>query len=80
MCDYDKDNESSYLMYLDANNLYGWAMSQSLPTGGFKWLKNDKVDDISKNKERIAYFIECDLEYIKNYMIYIMITPSPLKN
>ena len=39
MCDYDKDKESSYLMYLDANNLYGWAMSQPLPTGGFKWLK-----------------------------------------
>ena len=37
--DYDKDKESSYLMYIVANNLYGWAMSQSLPTGGFKWLK-----------------------------------------
>ena len=39
MCDYDIDKESSCLMYLDANNLYGWAMSQPLPTGGFKWLK-----------------------------------------
>ena len=39
MCDYDKDKETSYLVYLDANNLYGWAMSQPLPTGGFKWLK-----------------------------------------
>ena len=35
MCDYDKDKESSYLMYLGAYNLYGWAMSQPLPTGGF---------------------------------------------
>ena len=35
-CGYDKDKESSYLIYLDANNLYGWAMSQLLPTGGFK--------------------------------------------
>ena len=61
MCDYDKDIESSYLMHLDANNLYGWAMSQPLPTGGFKWLKEDKWDDILKNKEGIAYFIECDL-------------------
>ena len=51
MCDYDNDKESSYLMYLDANNLYGWAMSQPLPTGGFKWLKKHKWDDIFKNKE-----------------------------
>ena len=37
MKDYDKNKESSFLMYLDANNLYGWAMSQSLPFGDFKW-------------------------------------------
>ena len=42
MCDYDKDKESAYPMYLDANNLYGWAMNQPLPTGGFKWLNKDK--------------------------------------
>ena len=53
MCDYDKDKETSYLMYLDANNLYGWALrlSQPLPTGRFKWLKEVKWDDIFKNKE-----------------------------
>ena len=33
---YDKNKESSYLMYLDANNLYGWVMSQTLPVDGFK--------------------------------------------
>ena len=63
--DYDKNKDSSYLMYLDANNLYGWAMSQPLPTGRFKWLKEDKWDDILKNKEGIGFFIECDLEYPK---------------
>ena len=39
MNDYDRDIELSYLEYLDANNLYGWAMSQKLPVDGFKWLK-----------------------------------------
>ena len=65
LSDYDKNKGSSYLMYLDANNLYGWAMSQPLPTGRFKWLKEDKWDDIFKNKERKGYFIDCDLEYPK---------------
>ena len=36
MKNHDKNNESSYLKYLDANNLYGWAMSQKLPKNGFK--------------------------------------------
>ena len=31
------NKDTTYLQYLDANNLYGWAMSQPLPTGGFKW-------------------------------------------
>ena len=36
---YDKSKDSSYLMYLDANNLYGWTMSQILPVDNFKWKK-----------------------------------------
>ena len=36
---YDKNKESSYIQYLDANNLYGWAMSQKLPVSSFKWKK-----------------------------------------
>ena len=39
MKNYDK-NESSYIQYLDANNLYGWAMSQKLPVNGFKWIND----------------------------------------
>ena len=39
MKDYDKNKESSYLQYLDENNLYGWAMSQKLPVNNFEWIK-----------------------------------------
>ena len=39
MKNYNKDEESSYIQYLDANNLYGWTMSKKLPTNGFKWLE-----------------------------------------
>ena len=37
MHNYNKSIESSYLMYLDASNLHGWAMSQKFPVNGFKW-------------------------------------------
>ena len=43
MKNYDKDIISSYLMYLDANNLYGWAMSQKLPVNGFKWIEKSRL-------------------------------------
>ena len=40
MKDYDKNAQSKYIMYLDADNLYGWAMSQYLPTGNFRWMSD----------------------------------------
>ena len=45
MENYNKNEESSYIQYLDANNLYGWTMSQKLSVNNFKW-----VEDISKMK------------------------------
>ena len=39
MNNYDKSIEWSHIQYLDANNLYGWAMSQKLPVNGFKWVE-----------------------------------------
>ena len=40
MKNYDKDKESSYIIYSDVNNLHCWAISQKLPVNGFKWEKN----------------------------------------
>jgi hypothetical protein len=39
MKDYDPEKETRYLKYLDAKNLFGWAMSQNMPTGGFRWMQ-----------------------------------------
>ena len=43
MKNYNKNIESSYIEYLDANNLYGWAMSQKLPVKDFKWIKKEEL-------------------------------------
>ena len=70
---HDKNKESSYIEYVDANNLYGWAMSQKLPVGDFKWI--DK-DDMSKFSEQFiknfdensdkGYIFEVDVGYPEN--------------
>ena len=70
MKNYNKNIMSSYLTYLDATILYGWAMSQKLPINGFKW-----VEKLSKFNERfiknynensdIGYFLEVDIDYPK---------------
>ena len=70
MKNYDKNNESPYLKYLDANNLYGWAMPQRLPVNGFKWVKNlsqFNEDFIKRYDENsiTGYLLELDIEYPK---------------
>ena len=70
MKNYDKNIESSYIEYLDANNLYGWAMSQKLPVNGFKWVKKlSKFNEhfLKKYDENgnTGYFLEVDIEYPK---------------
>ena len=66
---YDEKAPSKYIMYLDANNLYGWAMSQYLPTGGFRWLTEKEINntDLLKYKEdsKKGLILEVDLEYPK---------------
>ena len=43
--EFDLAEKSKFISYLDANNLYGWAMSKQLPTSGFKWMTDDELDD-----------------------------------
>ena len=67
MKEYDEKAPSKYIMYLDSNNLYGWAMSQYLPTGNFKWMSERKISKIDLGKYK-AYskkglILEVDLEY-----------------
>ena len=61
---YDANQESNYLQYLDMNNLYGWTMSQPLPTGRFRWV-DVKPDEISKlaKRENKGYILEVDISY-----------------
>ena len=63
MNDYDPKKPSTFIAYLDMINLYSWKMSEYLPCGGFKWLKNvDEFDVISiSEKSLIGCFLEVDL-------------------
>ena len=69
---YDKNIESFYIEYLDANSLYGLAMSQKLPVNGFEWVKQKKVskfnEDFIKNYDENSnkvYFLKVDIDYPK---------------
>ena len=62
---YDERKPKNYISYLDANNLYGWAMSQKLPTGKFKWLTEKQIDKLNYPPKGKGYVLEVDLEYPK---------------
>ena len=63
MENYDPSQPTSYLQYLDSNNLYGWAMSQPMPTRGFEWVNyTDQILETPVNSGH-GYILEVDLEY-----------------
>ena len=74
MKNYNNNEESSYIQYLDANNLYGWAMSKKLPVNGFKWIFNNQtagpiinehfIKNYAKNNDK-GYIFEVDVKYPK---------------
>ena len=66
---YDREKESYFIPYLDANNLHGWAMSQPLPVDGFKWLPECELPHwnfITDDDDGIGCILEVDLEYPKD--------------
>ncbi|XP_043263922.1 uncharacterized protein LOC122404280 [Colletes gigas] len=65
MSSYDASEESSYLMYFDVNNLYGWAMCQPLPYAKFQWVEDVVNFDVSSIgvDSPTGYILEVDLEY-----------------
>ena len=67
MKEYNEKAPSKYIMYLDVNNLYGWAMSQYLPTGNFRWMTDKEISKIDLGKYKAdgkkGLTSEVDLEY-----------------
>ena len=63
--DYNPSDTTSYLKYLDANNLYGWAMVQPLPVSDFKFLDDAKGFDVSTIKEdgEFGFILDVSLQY-----------------
>ena len=71
MKSYDSNKESTYLMYVDANNLYGYAMCKKLPTGNFKWVEDLSIftKDFIKNyseDSNTGYLLVVDVKYPEN--------------
>ena len=78
MKNYNNNEDSSYIQYLDANNLYGWAMSKKLPVNGFKWTDTSETSALARNNiinkefiknynenDKKGYILEADVKYPK---------------
>ena len=63
---FDPNEDTIYLQYLDANNLYGWAMSQPLPTGGFRWVdvNPNEISELATRTDK-GHILEVDVRYPK---------------
>ena len=72
MNNYNENEESSHIQYLDPNNLYGWAMSQKLPVNNFKWIEDtskineDSIKNYCENSKK-GHILEVDVKYPKKF-------------
>ena len=75
MENYDVNRSDSYIVHLDANILYGWAMSQPLPTSNFKWLTDEEIEELDvmiiPGDSSRGCISECDLGKYYFYYLYI---------
>ena len=66
---YEPEKPTSHCIYLDANNLYGWAMSQKMPYSDHKWLKQSEIQQFDvttiSDESDVGYILEVDLHYPK---------------
>ena len=74
---FNPNEDTTFLQYLDANNLYGWAMSQPLPTGGFRWVdigpcesravqrpvEPNEISELATRTDK-GYILEVDISYL----------------
>ena len=75
---------SSYIQYLDANNLYGKAMTEKLPVRRFRWMDDiSKIDEdfvkVYNKNDNKGYILDVDVDYPNNYKIFIVIFHFYLK-
>ena len=83
MKNYNNNEESSYIQYLDANNLYGWAMSKKkLPVNGFKWTDLSETSALARNDKINEEFIKnCNENNDKGYIFEVDVKyPITVKN
>ena len=78
MNNYDKNKGSSFVMYVDANNLHGWAMSKKLLVDGFKWVGDPSMftEDFIKSyddESDVGYLLVVDINIQKHFACYIVI-------
>ena len=78
MNNYDKNKGSSFVMYVDANNLHGWAMSKKLLVDGFKWVDDPSMftEDFIKSyddESDVGYLLVVDINIQKHFACYIVI-------